>query len=439
MKRERTIILSLALLVAMLVGCLGVSASAETAENVTITVAWGATESSAYDAWRKTFFDPYTEAHPNVTIDFISQSGIEDTVRVQIAAGAGPDIFMADRFSIADYAKAGRILDLTDDSQKLNWSDMFLGWALDSCKYEGKLYGVPHAADVTGMYYNADMLAKLGLNVPTNRAEYVACCKAALDAGYHAIGFGFSDGALMTQWVIDHYMTCIAGKDGIEKLFTGKYTFKSEEIAEVFKLLKEDWDAGFINDGMSGAITSEEGRALFVNGQALFNPEGLWLSSGTVEPGTWGFKWGFTVWPSMKDGIPSAGGTGLGDLFMINAKTAHPDICVDLLNFMYSDKDRVANGVAMGLEIPCIPLTEEDFAKDVSEDVINSVASFVAVSNDPNVSYCPWSGYPDDTNVWLYENISKLWYGEYSLDQFLDGAQKVLDQDLAEGYTFVAY
>ena len=55
------------------------------------------------------------------------------------------------------------------------------------------------------------------------------------------------------------------------------------------------------------------------------------------------------------------------------------------------------------------------------------------------MSYCPWSGYPADTNIWLYENISKLWYDEITLDEFLAGAQEVLDKDLAEGFTFVAY
>lgn len=430
--------LGLLLLVAVLMTSISIPAMAEE-EPITITVAWGATESSIYDVWMETFFQPYMDEHPNVTINFITQSAIQDTVRVQIGVGAGPDIFMADCFDVPEYAKSARVLELSQYAEDLGWYDKFLGWAVDSCKYDGGLYGVPHAADVTGLYYNADMLAELGLEVPTNREEYVKCCQAAMDNGYLAIGYGFSDGALMNQWIIDHYMTCYLGKEGIEKLFTGELKFTDPEVAGAYALVKEDWDAGFINEKLSGAITSEEGRAMFVNGRSLFNPEGCWLSNGCVPPDSWNFNWEFTVWPSQKEGIASAGGTGLGDMFMINAATKYPEVCIDLLDFMYSNKDRLAAGVAKGLEIPCVELTEEDFPEGTSEDVIHTVRAFVAISDDENVSYCPWSGYPADTNIWLYENISKLWYDEFTLDEFLAGAQEVLDKDLAEGFQFVAY
>lgn len=437
MKKTLRVLVTLAVLAAMLLSAAAPVMAEE--EQITLTVAWGAIESSIYDVWMETFFEPYMEAHPNVTINFIAQSAIQDTVRVQIGVGAGPDIFMADCFDVPDYAESGRILELSQYAEQYGWYDKFLGWAMDSCKHDGGLYGVPHAADVTGMYYNADLLAELGLEFPTNREEYVEACQTALDAGYIAIGFGFADQALNNQWIIDHYMTCVLGKDGIEKLFTGQLKFTDPEVAEVWQMLKEDWDAGFINDKLSGAITSEEGRSMFVNGRALFNPEGCWLSNGNVPPGSWTFDWEFTAWPSMKEGIPAAGGTGLGDMFMINAATQYPDVCADLLDFMYSDKDRLAAGVAQGLEIPCVELLEEDFPEGTSQDVIDTVRAFAEISEDENVSYCPWSGYPADTNIWLYENISKLWYDELTLDQFLAGAQEVLDKDLAEGFTFVAY
>lgn len=438
MRRTLRFLATMLVLAAMLLA-MAAPVMAEEKEEITLTVAWGALESTIYDQWMETFFTPYMEANPNVTINFIAQNAIQDTVRVQIGVGAGPDIFMADCFDLADYAESGRILNMDKYAEQYGWYDRFLDWAMSSCEYDGVLYGVPNSADVTGLYYNADMLKELNLELPTNREEYVAALQAAVDAGYTGISLGISDGALNAQWIIDHYMTCVLGKEGIEKLFTGELKFTDPEVSEVFAQLKADWDAGFINNKLSGAITGEEGRAIFVNGNALFNPEGCWLSNGCVPPDTWTFDWEFVAWPSMKEGIPAAGGTGLGDMFLVNAATKYPDVCADLLNFMFADQERLANGVAKGMNIPCVEMGLEDFPEGTSQDVIDTVIAFSEISALDSVSYCPWSGYPADTNIWLYENISKLWYDEFTLDQFLAGAQEVLEKDLAEGFTFVAY
>jgi hypothetical protein len=37
------------------------------------------------------------------------------------------------------------------------------------------------------------------------------------------------------------------------------------------------------------------------------------------------------------------------------------------------------------------------------------------------------------------ENIAKLWYGDFTLEQFLSGAQRILDEELAAGFAFVSF
>ncbi len=157
MRRTLRFLATMLVLAAMLLA-MAAPVMAEEKEEITLTVAWGALESTIYDQWMETFFTPYMEANPNVTINFIARNAIQDTVRVQIGVGAGPDIFMADCFDLADYAESGRILNMDKYAEQYGWYDRFLDWAMSSCEYDGVLYGVPNSADVTGLYYNADML-----------------------------------------------------------------------------------------------------------------------------------------------------------------------------------------------------------------------------------------------------------------------------------------
>jgi ABC-type glycerol-3-phosphate transport system substrate-binding protein len=435
MKRRFTF-LAFVLLIA-LVGC--GEKKPQAADQAEITIWWGNEDAETIAKWQEYYWDPYLAKHPEVKIDFVPVTNEQDVVRVQLAAGSGPDIFMADCFDIPDFADAGRILKLDDYARKYNWENKIYGWSRASATYKGSLYGVPHSSEATGLYYNNDLLKEYGLKVPTTREEFVNACETAIKKGKIALGYGFSDAAINNQWIFDHYLTAYAGAEGIAKLFTGKLKFTDPEIAGAWQQCKQDWDAGFINEKMSGAITGGEGRSMFENGNALFNPEGTWLSLVVVRPGTWTFDWGFAPWPSFKNGIPPAGGIGVGAVFCINAITKSPDVCADIVDSVYADDAWVAQGISEGLEILCTEIDTNKFPASTSKDVLETIDAVNTIASSPAVSYTPWSSYPAKTNIWLQENLAKLWYGEYSLDQFLKGAQAVLDAELAEGYQFVAY
>ena len=62
-------------------------------EAKTITIAWTNIMESQQEIWEKYIFEPFEEKHPEVTIDFQCLPDLQNTVRVQVAAGAGPDMF----------------------------------------------------------------------------------------------------------------------------------------------------------------------------------------------------------------------------------------------------------------------------------------------------------------------------------------------------------
>ena len=123
---------------------------------------------------------PSQKKHPEVTIDFQRLPDLQNTVRVQVAAGAGPDMFYMDSVDIPDYASTGRILNMEEYRKEYSLDDKMYDWAIKSCLYQDELYALPASVEATAMTYNKDLLDKLGKKVPTTRKEFVDVCDAAL-------------------------------------------------------------------------------------------------------------------------------------------------------------------------------------------------------------------------------------------------------------------
>lgn len=406
-------------------------------EQITLSFYWGSLEDDVQKVWYDAFFDPFVEEHPNVTIDFQCLPDVQETLRVQLAAGSGPDLFMLDCFDVPDYVEAGTLKDLTGYQEQYKWDEVIYDWALDAGSIDGKLYGVAHGSEATSMYCNLDILKELGCEIPKTRAEFEEVCTKAADAGYIPIEYGYSGANENQQWIYDHYLGNYSGRENLKKLFTGELKFTDDVIKGSFELLKEDWDAGWINQGQSGAITNDEARTFFQNGQAVFCTEGTWLTMETFSPGTLEFDWECTVWPSMKDGVPASGSAGIGAVIAVNENTEHADLCAELLNYFYSDEQRLANAIATGYPTLCCNVDEALYPDDMADDIRKTLDSMAEILGQESVGYAPWSAYPSDTNIYLMNNLDKVYYGEYTVDQFCEEVQKVLDQELADGFEFV--
>ncbi len=110
----------------------------------------------------------------NVTLVQIPPGEVTDVTRLMTAVrgGTGPDVYMLDRFIVAQRAADGLLQDLTP---YMDGEDL-LGDYLEFAKEEAELAGVPYALPfdngVRALFYNIDMLEEAGVDVseldPTN-------------------------------------------------------------------------------------------------------------------------------------------------------------------------------------------------------------------------------------------------------------------------------
>lgn len=157
MKRFRLFVASCALL-------LGYSVAQDVRE-VTFWTSRGEPELTALKQIVQNFNDEHADI--NVTLSQIPPTAVTDVTRLMTAVrgGTGPDVYMLDRFIVAQRAADGLLQDL---SPYMNGEDMlgnYLEFARNEAMFGDLPYALPFDTDVRALYYNIDMLETAGVDV----------------------------------------------------------------------------------------------------------------------------------------------------------------------------------------------------------------------------------------------------------------------------------
>ncbi|MCI8418520.1 MAG: extracellular solute-binding protein [Lachnospiraceae bacterium] len=200
-----------------------------------------------------------------VEADYLSR------LATDIASNDCPNIFMEYGGSrILDYLEAGLIVDMTpyyeEDSA---WYDSVYPAMWEPCvfdDYEG-IFGIPFNSYEIVLVYNSAYLEQCELEVPTTWEELMNCCKVLKENGIQPFMVGEKDtyrfGHLFSNLAITSY-----GQDAM-KMGTREIGYDSEESKEIYKLIKDAFDAGYFGDNVLAYGHSEE-RAYTGAGECAF-------------------------------------------------------------------------------------------------------------------------------------------------------------------------
>ncbi len=176
---------------------------------------------------------------------------IYNKYRTDVAAGGGPDFFVAPNDSLGDDARAGLIADITElASGKLDGVSQL---GIDGMSLDGKLYGIPESLKAVTMWYNKSMLPE----APKTTDELLAAMKAGTAVSvnygcYHMYGFYSAFGGNIFD---DSWMVVADQGTGVVDAFT--------VLNEAYQVQKQ---AGW-------AMNDSDGLAPFTEGKlaAIFN------------------------------------------------------------------------------------------------------------------------------------------------------------------------
>jgi len=229
--------------------------------------------------------------------------------RTDVAAGGGPDMFIAPNDSLGDDARAGLIADITDLMK--GHTDGYAQLALDGMSLDGKMYGVPESLKAVAMFYNKEMLP----TPPATTEELMAGLEKgdsiAISYGcYHHYGFFQAFGGK----VFDENWKVVADQGGVADAMA--FLNDAYQIAKKNNLPKTDGDA---------AAPFREGKIA-----ATFN--GNW-ALGDYQKAL-GDKLGVAPIPA---GPKGAAGPMLGvDGFYVSPNSQHQDAAVKLALYLTS-------------------------------------------------------------------------------------------------------
>ena len=104
-------------------------------------------------------------------IEYIPFADFKKQLSIGAAAAELPDIAILDNPDHASYSSMGIFADLTD--KLASWPDLrqYFEGPLNSCKLNGRLYGIPFGSNCLALYYNEGMLKAAGVKPPTNWDE----------------------------------------------------------------------------------------------------------------------------------------------------------------------------------------------------------------------------------------------------------------------------
>ncbi|MDD2969832.1 MAG: ABC transporter substrate-binding protein [Lachnospiraceae bacterium] len=134
--------------------------------DVTIWYYW---ENESHQKALDEMIQGYNDSQGNVKVSakYVPFADFKKQLSIGASAGELPDLVILDNPDHASYASMGIFADLTGKFDVSNYYDGPVG----SCTYDSKLYGVPFGSNCLALYYNEDMMAAAGVEVPTTWDE----------------------------------------------------------------------------------------------------------------------------------------------------------------------------------------------------------------------------------------------------------------------------
>ncbi len=129
----------------------------------------------------------YNQTSPKVQVNyvFVPYDQLPNKVVAGAAAGTGPDVVVYNGPNVGQFVDAKAIIDLTPFWSSFKDKDLFAPAVVHSI--DGKVYGVQGYVNLLGLWYNKDILDKVGVQPPTTIDQLTAALQKVTKAGYKGI------------------------------------------------------------------------------------------------------------------------------------------------------------------------------------------------------------------------------------------------------------
>ncbi len=324
MKRIITLLMAVILVLGMFAG----GAVAETAKSK-IVFCVNIQPQLPVEYWQS-IADAYMAYNPSVEVEIIGQPSSNVDVfqyeKTLLATGQFPDVMVMQ--NPADFVPSGALLAF-DEGELDYLLDPNIG------KIDGVQYVANYKKQVIGVFYNKDIFAANGLEVPQTYQAFLDVCEALKAKEILPVSIGIKDG-----WPQIMLANMLAGTD----LLANDTSWGIQRNADTVKfnnpqLVKAMEKYQYICQNYAGdslpSITYTQMLEQFFTGKAAMLPMGSWVNA-EVAKAEQEFEVGWFPMPG--DDNANVLSVFVNEGLSISAMTKYPDVCKDFVKFFFADK-----------------------------------------------------------------------------------------------------
>jgi raffinose/stachyose/melibiose transport system substrate-binding protein len=249
-------------------------------------------------------------------------------------------------------------------------------------------------------------------------------------------GHGNSEWRPANEWFVGEFLNHGAGPQVVYEALTGKRQWDDPELVQPIELLNEMQQKGWFMGGLDRYYTAtfNEAHAALGNGDAAMNIEGTWFLGGIDE--FFGEAAGNTnEWDWVP--VPSTSGEaifdlGIGSTYSINKETQHPQEVAEFLTYMFSPETQGKLLSTCG-SAPAPVRLEADALTGIDPRAARLFEALGQASDANNYGYTTWTFWPPKSDVYIYEEVEKVWAGEITPKEYMEGHQALFAEELTAG------
>ncbi len=375
--------------------------------------------------------DKYMEENPNVTIKVETLSPdpqFQDKIKVYNASNKLPDIITAwgNESYLAPLVNNKALAEF--DPSELG-DHKFVEGSLDGFTIDGKLYGLPRNSDFFTLFYNKQIFADNGIEVPATQADLLKAFETLKANDIIPIAMDGRDAWVSGIW-FDTMVQRVSGTwDTSKQAMDRSGSYDVQAVKDAATNMMKWIDAGAFGEGF---LNTDYGTArnLFGQGKAAMYMMGQWeMGMATDEnfPAEVRDNIGAMAFPAIDGGKGQTSDltAWFGGGYAVSNNSEHKEAAMDFAKWMFMPENWAKGVWENGITFPAqtyeafITGNETPVQNDLS-DLFNKAGSYSGtVSQDK---------FTPDTQKSYYDAIQKLEGGALSPEEFAKEIDQFADQ-----------
>lgn len=277
--------------------------------------------------------EAFEAAHPEIKLDYEfvpANDTYLQRVQPELLAGEGADVIMTDPTKVADWGKAGYLLDISDSP----WTGSMQEPVMPFVSVDGAVYAAPTELIPIGLFANMDQLAEVGITeVPETYPEFTAAMDQLAAAGLNPLALPNKAGNT-GAWILNGIAATLVYQDNPDwdqQFMDGEVSFSEDWRSSAEQMMDLETQGYIDYKEQLGVDEWANGAFDFAAGKSAFMLQGSWVSAGVLDAGLENFQ--IAPWPAGAEGTKPSTDYFVGVMWSVNANTKVADAAKAYIDF----------------------------------------------------------------------------------------------------------